>query len=411
MPWIARVSSSGAALSGAAFRHRFSADISRDNMAIPTRRKAATVPLNAHSTADTHQPRADRDVQRDARRALLASLAPFQGSSAWRSILQLTSTGLAYAAAVAAMYATVQFSFWLTLALSLPAAGLVVRIFIIQHDCGHGSYFHSSRANEVLGWFCSAVTFTPYANWRRQHAGHHAVWNNLDERHSGADIYSACLTLQEYLDLPARRRWFYRITRHPIIAQIILPPLIFLLLYRVPFDAPRTWHKERRGVHFTNLALAAMLSVLVVLLGWKQVLMVQLPIMIFASIAGVWLFSVQHRFEDSEWLRQDRWTHLRASLNGSSYLRLPRALQWFTGSIGFHHIHHLLPRVPNYRLEACHEALLARGGVVRMLTLSEAFLAPSFALWDEARHRMVPFPPRRLPVSQINGIPPFAEPK
>ena len=323
---------------------------------------------------------------------MLASLAQFQGPMIHRSIVQLASTLLAYSVALASMYIVLQCSAWLTLAMSVPAAGLVVRLFIIQHDCGHGSYFRSPLANEIVGWICSIATLTPYCNWRRQHAGHHAVWNNLDERHGGADIYSACLTLQEYLDLSPRRRWFYRITRHPAMAQIILPPFVFLLLFRFPFDAPRTWRKERRGVHFTNLALALMFSGLAVLLGWKQVLLVQLPVMIFASIAGVWLFSVQHRFEESEWFRQEQWTPLKAALNGSSYLQLPPVLQWFTGNIGFHHVHHLMPRVPNYRLQACHEALLALGGAVRTLSLAGALRAPSFALWDEARARMVPIP-------------------
>jgi omega-6 fatty acid desaturase (delta-12 desaturase) len=308
--------------------------------------------------------------------------------------MQLTFTVLAYASTVAIMYAAVKVSVLLTMILALLAAGLVVRIFIIQHDCGHGSYFCSSQANEIVGWLCSIVTFTPYSNWRRQHAGHHGVWNNLDQRHGGADIYSTCLTLQEYLDLPPRQRWFYRAVRHPLIAQLVLPPLVFLLLYRVPFDAPRSWRKERRGVYFTNLALAAVLLGLGVLLGWKSVLLVQLLIMFFASIIGVWLFSVQHRFEDAEWLRQPHWTAVRASLKGCSYLKLPRVLQWFSGNIGFHHVHHLVPRVPNYRLEACHEALLGRGETVQVLSLSEALRAPSFALWDEARSRMVPFPSR-----------------
>jgi acyl-lipid omega-6 desaturase (Delta-12 desaturase) len=351
-----------------------------------------SVQLKDRSAADKHSGRDGKAVDREERRALIASLARFQGPSAGRSIMQLAITALAYALTVAGMYAALRYSIWLTLAMSLPAAGLVVRLFIIQHDCGHGSYFRSSRANEILGWLCSVVTFTPYSNWRRQHAGHHAVWNNLDQRHSGADIYSTCLTLQEYLDLSARRRWFYRVTRHPVVTQLVLPPLIFLFLFRLPFDTPKSWGKERRSVYFTNLALAAMVSGLVALLGWKPVLLVQLPVMLFASIAGVWLFSVQHRFEDAEWLRQAEWTPMRAALNGSSYLKLPHAMQWFTGNIGFHHVHHLLPRVPNYRLEACHDALLANGGPVRTLTFGDALRAPSFALWDEARGLMIPFP-------------------
>ncbi len=342
--------------------------------------------------ADTRYEHAHRSVDRAERQAVLVSLAQFQGPELRRSIVQLASTLLAYALTVTGMYIVLQTSVLLTLALSIPAAGLVVRLFIIQHDCGHGSYFRSPRANGIVGLLCSIVTLTPYANWRRQHAGHHAVWNNLDQRHGGADIYSACLTLQEYLALSPGWRQCYRITRHPAVAQLILPPLVFLLLFRFPWDAPRTWRKERRGVLFTNLALAAMFLGLAVLLGWKQVLLVQLPVMVLASIAGVWLFSVQHRFEDSEWLRQEQWTPLRAALNGSSYLRLPRILQWFTGNIGFHHVHHLMPRVPNYRLQACHEALLALGGTVRTLTLAGALRAPSFALWDEAHGRMIAFP-------------------
>jgi acyl-lipid omega-6 desaturase (Delta-12 desaturase) len=339
-----------------------------------------------------HQSLTDRDFARVQRRALLSGLAQFQRPSNWRSIVQLGTTALAYAACVAAMYLALQVSVVLSLAIALPAAGLVVRLFIIQHDCGHGSYFRSHHANEIVGWFCSIVTFTPFANWRRQHAGHHAVWNNLDQRHGGADIYSSCLTLSEYLALPAPRRWLYRIARHPLVCQIILPPLVFLLLYRLSFDTPKAARKERRGVYLTNLALAALLSGLVIVLGWGPVLLVQLAIMVLASIAGVWLFSVQHRFESVAWMREADWTPLRAALDGSSYLRLPRVLQWFTGNIGFHHVHHLLPRVPNYRLQECHEALLARAGGVQTLSFGDALRAPSFALWDEVHGRMIPFP-------------------
>lgn len=341
---------------------------------------------------DTLSIRSDRDVRRAERQTLLGDLARFQGSSPWRSAMQLGSTGLAYLATVAAMYAAFQFSGWLVLMLTPLAAGLMVRLFIIQHDCGHGSYFRSRGANEIVGWLCSIATFTPFANWRRQHANHHGVWNNLDQRNNGADIYSTCFTLEEYQALSARRKWLYRAARHPLIAQLLLPPLVFLLLYRTPFDTPRGWHKERRGVHLTNLALATMIGGLVVLFGWRAVLLVQLPIIAIASIVGVWLFSVQHRFETAEWVRQAEWTPVRASLNGSSHLKLPHILQWFTGNIGFHHIHHLLPRVPNYRLEACHRALVARGNVVQTLSLSAALRAPSYALWDEARGRMTRFP-------------------
>jgi omega-6 fatty acid desaturase (delta-12 desaturase) len=176
-----------------------------------------------------------------------------------------------------------------------------------------------------------------------------------------------------------------------VVAQLLLPPLVFLVLYRVPFDTPKAWRKERRSVHLTNLAIGGVLTGLVLLLGWAPVLLVQVPIMVLASIVGVWLFSVQHRFEESLWAHQAQWTPADASLHGSSWLRLPRVLQWFTGSIGFHHVHHLLPRVPNYRLQACHEAASSFAGVTT-LTLREALRAPSYALWDEALGRMVRFP-------------------
>lgn len=362
-------------------------------MVSPSRMEVSTwayVPMRfVRAMAGPPQPKSGKDPVRDARRALLGDLARFQDPCAWRSGVQAASTALAYGALVVAMYAALRISVWLTLVLALPAAGLVVRLFIIQHDCGHGSYFRSRLANGIVGRLCSVVTFTPFANWRRQHAGHHAVWNNLDQRHGGTDIYSTCLTVEEYRALSKSRRWLYRTTRHPIVTHLLLPPLVFLFLYRIPFDTPPSWVKERRGVLLTNVALSAIFTGLVLVQGWKSVLIVQVSIMFFASIAGVWLFSVQHRFEGVEWMRQTEWTALRASLSGSSYLQLPRVLQWFTGNIGFHHVHHLLPRIPNYRLQACHEALLARAVPFRALTLGEALRAPYFALWDEAQGRMV----------------------
>lgn len=328
-----------------------------------------------------------------ARRALLASLAPFQAPSLRRSLGQFAVTAGGYAALVALMYYTSLHGLpWLALVLAVPTAGFVVRLFIIQHDCGHASYFRSRRMNDAVGWLCSVATFTPYANWRRQHAGHHAVWNNLDQRHAGADIYSTCLTVREYAALSPWRQRLYRMARHPLVAQLLLPPLVFLVLYRVPFDTPKSWRRERRSVHLTNLAIGSMLATLVLLLGTGPVLLVQVPIMVVASIVGVWLFSVQHRFEDSQWAHHAQWTPLGASLHGSSWLRLPRLLQWFTGNIGFHHVHHLLPRVPNYRLQACHEAAPAFASHVTSLTFREAFKAPSYALWDEDLGRMVRFP-------------------
>jgi len=344
-----------------------------------------------HSTLDatpvTPQPRPAVDA--DA--ALRAAVARFRAPSLPRAAWQLASTLGGFLAVCAAMYASLGTSYWLTLGLAVVGAGLTVRLFIIQHDCGHASFFASPRANIALGRLCSLITFTPFANWRRQHAGHHAVWNNLDRRDSGADIYSTCLTVAEYRALAPGRRLLYRVSRHPAITGLLLPPLVFLLLYRIPFDTPKAWRRERLSVHATNAGIAGLFLGLGLVLGFERVLLVQLPIMVMASIIGVWLFAVQHRFEETLWQRDAEWRFGTASLRGSSYLKLPRILQWFTGNIGFHHIHHLNPRIPNYRLQACHAAI-QHLHAVPSLTLRDALRAPFFALWDEQRQRMVGFP-------------------
>jgi omega-6 fatty acid desaturase (delta-12 desaturase) len=330
------------------------------------------------------------------RRTLLTQLAPFQSPSLSRSISQLCITAAPYAALVGFMYyAYYHVSPWLTLALALPAAGFVVRLFIIQHDCGHGAYFKSRWANELVGWLCSLTTFTPYALWRRHHAIHHAVWNNLDKRPTGGDIYSGCLTLAEYQALSPLRQRLYRAALHPLVSQLLLPPVMFILVYRIPFDTPQGWRKERISVYLTNAAIGAFLLTMTLLLGWQPVLLVQLPVIAMASIIGVWLFSVQHRFEHSLWARQTDWTAAGAALHGSSWLRLPKILQWFTGNIGFHHVHHLMPRVPNYRLQAAHRAEPAFAASVTGLTFWQALRAPTFTLWDESKGAMVQFPRRR----------------
>lgn len=306
------------------------------------------------------------------------------------SVSQLASSFGGFVGTCAAMHVLAGVSYWLALPLAPLAAGFLVRIFIIQHDCGHHAFFRSRRANDVVGAACSLLTLTPYASWRRQHAGHHGVWNDLDRRQSGADIYSSCLTVAEYAALGRWERRWYRITRHPLVANVLLPPLVFLLLYRLPFDMPRNWRRERMLVHATTLALVALIGGLGLLVGFGQLAAVQLPVTVLAAIAGVWLFSVQHRGDRTVWARHDAWDPTSAALRGSTYLQLPRILQWFTGNIGFHHVHHLNPRVPNYRLQACHERIADRCAVPR-LSLLDGLRALRLALWDEDRARMVTF--------------------
>lgn len=316
----------------------------------------------------------------------------FQRAAPRVALFQLGTTVLPLVLAIAAMHAGLALGWWWVVPLlALPAAGLTVRTFVIQHDCGHGSFLPSRRANDVIGRLCSLLTFTPYAHWRRQHAQHHGTWNDLDRREGrGSDIYSTCLTVAEYRALaPPARRW-HRVMRHPAVALLIVPPLIFLFVYRVPFDTPAAWVGERRSVQLTNLALLAVHGALGLALGFGPMLLVLLAVMIPASIAGVVLFSLQHHFEGAHWARHEAWDPVAAALGGSSFLRLPRVLQWLTGSIGFHHVHHLAPRIPNYRLEACHNAHPAFG-TARVLGLREGLRASRYALWDEAEGRMVTF--------------------
>lgn len=315
----------------------------------------------------------------------------FQRAEPRTALFQIVTTLPPLAALLAAMHAGLALGWWPILVLGMPAAALTVRTFIFQHDCGHGSFLPSRRANDLLGRFCSLFTMTPYAHWRRQHALHHGTWNDLDRREGrGVDIYSACLTVAEYHALGPWRRRLHRCVLHPTVALLLLPPLVFLLLYRLPFDTPRAWRAERRSVHLTNVSLLAFHGGLGLALGLGPAAAVLLATMVPASILGVWLFSLQHRFEDARWAQHENWDPVEAALYGSSFLRLPRMLQWITGSIGFHHVHHLAPRVPNYRLEACHQAHPGFG-VAPVLTLRQALAAWRYALWDEEAGRMVTF--------------------
>ena len=324
-------------------------------------------------------------------RAQLRTAAGFQSPILSQSIWQIGSTALAYAAVLIAMYAAYSVSFWLSLALVIPAAGLVVRLFIIQHDCGHGAFFESRRANLIVGVLCSLATLTPFTNWRRHHSLHHKQWNNLDTRDMTSDIYSTCLTVAEYETMTPFRQWVARAVRHPLIAHVIIPPLVFLILYRVPFETPRAWVKERLAVHVTNVGIAAVALVMMAAVGVWPIILLQIPVIGLAAIIGVWLFSVQHRFEEASWTRTPEWSAVNAAVHGSSFLSLHPVLRWFSGNIGYHHVHHLVPKVPNYRLQACHEACADLFGSARVLSLRDALSAPGFTLWDEGKQTLITF--------------------
>lgn len=310
-------------------------------------------------------------------------VAPFQRPTTARSVWQLVNTLVPYVALWGLMYWSVGVSYWLTLPLAILAAGFLVRVFIIFHDCGHGSFFRSKRANEIVGFFAGVLTFTPFQHWRWEHATHHATAGDLDKRGIG-DVWT--MTVQEYLESSRWKRFAYRLARNPFILFVVAPLALFLVMERFP--ARKAGSRERWSVYLTNLALLVMAGGLGMAFGFKEYLLIQLTVVAMAGSAGVWLFYVQHQFEGVYWARHDDWDYTTVALQGSSFYKLPKVLQWFTGNIGFHHIHHLRPAIPNYNLERCHEAV-PLFQTVKPVTLLASFKSLTFRLWDEQRQRLV----------------------
>lgn len=325
-------------------------------------------------------------------------VARFQQPSTPRALWQLANSLLPYAGLWVLMYFTVQYSWWLTVPLAVLAAGFLVRIFIIFHDCGHGSFFRSRRANDITGFLTGLLTFTPYYQWRWEHAVHHGSTGNLDKRGIG-DIWT--MTVQEYLEASRWKRFSYQLARNPVVLFVIAPILIFLFWQRVPTQGADA--RERHSVWWMNLALAAMATGLALLFGWQQYLLIQLIVMAVSGGAGIWLFYVQHQFEEAYWERGGDWDYVAAALKGSSYYKLPKVLQWFSGNIGFHHIHHLSTRIPNYNLQRCHEAEPLFQSIPP-LTLWASFRTATLRLWDENAQRLVGYAAiRRMRPASVPG--------
>jgi len=311
------------------------------------------------------------------------AVARYQNPVLRSSIWQLGNSLVPYLVLWGLMIWSLSISYWITLALAVPAAGFLVRIFIIFHDCCHGSFFKSRRANHLLEFVTGVLTFSPYRQWRHLHAMHHATAADLDRRGIG-DVWT--LTVQEYLQASRWKRLAYRLVRNPVVLFVIGPAYLFLIEHRLPSRA--VGKRQRMGVLWTNAALLAILVAMSLTVGIKAYLLVQLPVILLAGAAGVWLFYVQHQFEGVYWERRGNWDYVDAALHGSSFYKLPKVLQWFTGNIGFHHIHHLSPAIPNYRLEKCHrENPLFQA--VRPVTLWTSMKSLSYRLWDEQKQRLV----------------------
>jgi len=309
----------------------------------------------------------------------------YQTPSVKRAVWQLVSTIVPLLACFVLMYWSLSVSYLLTLALALPAAGLAIRTFIIMHDCGHGSFLPSRTWNDIVGWVTGILTATPYSHWRREHAIHHATSGHLAQRGTG-DITT--LTVREYLTANWWKRTYYRLYRNPLVL-LGVGPTFLLIKHRWP-ARDLAGKREKLNVHLTNLALAVLITVTSLLIGFREFMMIWLPIVLLSGTAGVLLFYVQHQFEDAYWREGREWDYATAAVAGSSYFRLPKVLQWFTGNIGFHHVHHLSPKIPNYQLERCHRENPTFQKVTT-LTIGESIRTLGLKLWDEESGRMVGF--------------------
>jgi acyl-lipid omega-6 desaturase (Delta-12 desaturase) len=327
------------------------------------------------------------------------ALAPYTRSRRVRSMVDLATSVAPYLGLSALMYLALDVSYLLVLALAIPAAGFLLRTFIMFHDCAHGSFLRTKRANCWLGTALGLLVFQPFVSWRHEHAVHHASSGDLDRRGVG-DV--ATLTVAEYAALPWRGRLAYRLFRNPLVMFGLGP--IWALMLRPRLISRGARPRTRRSVMLTNVALAAIVGTLCWLLGWREYLLVQMPTALLAGSAGIWLFYVQHQFEGTYWERAEDWNYGDAALQGSSYLKLPKLLEFFTGNIGLHHVHHLSARIPNYNLHRAHEEVpIFRE--VPTITLWDGLRAVRLKLWDERRHRLVTFAEARWPTSTSSSSP------
>jgi omega-6 fatty acid desaturase (delta-12 desaturase) len=316
------------------------------------------------------------------------ALATYRKSDSRRAVWQLLNTLVPYCCLWYLMIRSIQvgYSYTVTLALALPAAALLVRIFILFHDCVHGSFFKSKGANKFFGYLLGLLVFTSFEDWRFSHLRHHTAYGNLDARGSG-DIWT--MTLTEYENSSKMTRFRYRLYRNPVVLFGLGAIFVFILGNRLPTSGVG-W-KERRSVIYTNLLVVSLFLIAAQFIGWRTYLLIQLPVLWLAGAAGIWLFYLQHQFEGGYWARKSDWDPLRAVMAGSSFYTLPAVLRWFSGNIGYHHVHHLSPRIPNYHLIKCYDAVPALQAR-EPLTMAKSISCSRLKMWDEVQQKMVAFP-------------------
>ncbi|MEC0266737.1 fatty acid desaturase [Paenibacillus anseongense] len=324
-------------------------------------------------------------MKHDDKNGWRSDIAPYERPHMRHSVWQILNTIIPFFALWYFAYLSLSVSIWLTLVIDIIASGFLVRIFIIFHDCCHKSFFKNKWANEIVGTLTGILTFVPYHQWRYTHSIHHASSGNLDRRGVG-DIWT--LTVDEYQKSSWKKRLTYRLYRNPLIMFIIGPIFIFLIDYR--FNRKRAGMKERMNTYITNVSIVGSLALLCWAIGWQSVLLIQGPMFFVSGMMGIWLFYVQHNYEETYFENEPEWDYVKAAMHGSSFYKLPRVLHWITGNIGFHHIHHLSPRVPNYYLEKVHNknAVLRN---VQTITLMTSLESLKFRIWCEDTKKFIRF--------------------
>lgn len=327
----------------------------------------------------------EKPSRRDIVSKWKAIIADYQKPSRGRATWQIVNTIGAYVACWVMMFFLMPISWWLALPLAVLNGGLLVRVFIIFHDCGHGSFFKSRRANDILGFITGMLCNTPYHHWKWEHSIHHASSGHLGRRGVG-DVWT--LTVEEYIASSRWKKFSYRLARNPIVLFVIAPMVLFVIIERFP--SSKASPREKRSVWIMNAAILSLALGLIAIFGFLPWLFIQLTTSLVAYSSGVWLFYVQHQFEDTYWEHGEEWDFTAAALQGSSFYKLPKILQWFSGNIGFHHIHHLSPRIPNYNLERCHRSdpMLAE---IEPLTLLRSIKTINYRLWDEDSKKLIGF--------------------
>lgn len=332
------------------------------------------------SPIDSGKPTAKQKTDTAKWRAIVAQ---FQEPSTPRAVWQLVNTLGPYALCWYLIHLSLPVSYWLVLPLVILAGLFVVRTFIIFHDCGHGSFFRSRLANDIVGFVTGLLTLTPYYHWRWEHSVHHASSGDLDQRGTG-DVWT--MTVEEYILSSRWKRFAYKLARNPVVLFGIAPLYLFIIHQRIPNSKSNP--RERASVHWMNFAILCFAAGMSWIFGIAPYLIIHTAIVLVAGSVGIWMFYVQHQFEEVYWERGEDWDFTAAALQGSSYYKLPRILQWFSGNIGFHHIHHLSPRIPNYNLQRCHEADPIFQNV-KPITFLSSLKTLSLRLWDEQQKKMV----------------------